>query len=209
MYGGEGDSLVAEQDLHGHGSSVKYAMIEQLPCLNRKWLQARLREAPEEHRVVLRTYSSDSALLDDALEMLMQEGRSLAGALSAMIVPAWETQPDRYDGLAGFYRANAALVEPWDGPAALMFSDGRVAGAALDRNGLRPCRYCVSRSGRVVAASEAGVVDFAPEEIAEMGRLGPGEMLLADLATGRLLHDPEIKNEESGSPPASHRSGPA
>ncbi|MGH6915266.1 MAG: hypothetical protein ACREH3_16375, partial [Geminicoccales bacterium] len=137
---------------------------------------------------------SDSASLDEALELLMRTGRQLDHATAMLIVPAWEEAAHRLTPeLAAFYRYHAPLMEPWDGPAALAFSDGRAVGAALDRNGLRPCRYKIRDDGVVTGGSEVGQFDFDDERVVEKGRLGPGEMLLVDLRQQRVLHDAELR----------------
>src|SRR5258705_10911473 len=115
--------------------------------------------------------------LDNALELLVRSGRDPVHALMMLLPEAWERIPDMDPALRSFYEYHAGLMEPWDGPAALAFSDGVVAGSALDRNGLRPCRYKVTRDNVVVAASEVGVVDLDPADVVESGRLGPGAWL--------------------------------
>ncbi|HXL86652.1 MAG TPA: hypothetical protein VN927_05550, partial [Gemmatimonadaceae bacterium] len=127
---------------------------------------------------------SDSASLDNVLELLTLAGRPLAHAMTMLIPEAWEGHATMPDDRRAFYEYHASLVEPWDGPAALAFSDGVVVGAALDRNGLRPLRWQRTREGLVVAASEAGVVTMAPSSVVERGRLGPGQMLLVDTRDG-------------------------
>ena len=138
---------------------------------------------------------SDSACLDNALELLAAGGRDIPHALMMLIPQAWGPKYPMGPDLRGFFEYNSGLMEPWDGPAALVFTDGSVAGALLDRNGLRPCRYTLTRSGFMVLASEAGVLDFAPGEIAEKGALRPGEMILVDFDRRRVLKDKEIKND--------------
>ncbi len=160
---------------------------------NAIWLEARQRQLPAGSQVAAHPRTSDSALLDNAVESLARAGYSVWQALSALIVPAWENDPACSPELAAFYRAHAASLEPWDGPAALSFSDGRFVGAALDRNGLRPCRYTVTRRGLVLAGSEAGLADLPARDVVESGRLGPGEMLLVDLERGELLRNPAVK----------------
>ena len=137
---------------------------------------------------------SDSACLDNMLELLVRAGRDLPHAMLMLLPQAWG--PTHYMGndLRGFLEYESALMEPWDGPAAVVFSDGLRAGAALDRNGLRPARYALCKDGTFVLASEAGVLDLPPEAILRRGRLRPGEMLWLDLEAHRLLGDAEIKN---------------
>jgi len=138
---------------------------------------------------------SDSAVFDNTLELLVQAGRSLPHAAMMMVPEAWGTAFHMGADKRAFYEYHAAIMEPWDGPAALVFSDGRYIGATLDRNGLRPCRYTVTRDGYVVLASETGVLEFEPERILRLGRLQPGRMLLVDLEQGRIVPDPEIKGK--------------
>ncbi|MDR1513651.1 MAG: glutamate synthase large subunit, partial [Propionibacteriaceae bacterium] len=138
---------------------------------------------------------SDSASFDEVLELLALAGRSLPHAVRMMIPEAWELDPDVAPELKGFYQYHAALMEPWDGPAAVAFTDGTLIGATLDRNGLRPARYWITDDGLVVFASEAGVLDLPPEHIVTKGRLRPGRMFLVDLKEHRLLDDAEVKHK--------------
>ena len=138
---------------------------------------------------------SDSASLDNALELLVRSGRDPVHALMMLLPEAWERIPDMHPALRSFYEYHAGLMEPWDGPAALAFTDGVVAGSALDRNGLRPCRYKVTRDNVVVAASEVGVVDLDPAEVVESGRLGPGEVLVVDTLRNVVLRSADAKLE--------------
>ncbi len=138
---------------------------------------------------------SDSSCLDNALELLVAGGRDLPHAMMMLIPQAWGPKYPLGPDLRGFFEYHAGLMEPWDGPAAVAFTDGSVAGALLDRNGLRPCRFTIIKTGFLVLASETGVLDFAPEEIAEKGALRPGEMILVDFARRRVLKDREIKND--------------
>ena len=141
---------------------------------------------------------SDSASLDNALELLVRSGRGPVHALMMLLPEAWERAADLDPALRGFYEFHAPLMEPWDGPAALAFSDGVIAGSALDRNGLRPCRYKITKSRLVVACSEVGVVDLDPADVVESGRLGPGELLVVDTARDVVLHSAEAKTEVAG-----------
>jgi glutamate synthase (ferredoxin) len=141
---------------------------------------------------------SDSASLDNALELLVRSGRDPVHALMMLLPEAWERADDLDPALRGFYEFHASLMEPWDGPAALAFTDGVIAGSALDRNGLRPCRYKITRDRLVVACSEVGVVDLDPADVVESGRLGPGELLVVDTARGAVLHSSEAKREVAG-----------
>ena len=140
-------------------------------------------------------HGSDSASFDEVLELLHLGGRSLPHAVLMMIPEAWENN-ERMDPVRrAFYRYHASLMEPWDGPAAVVFTDGTVAGAVLDRNGLRPARYWVTADGLVVLASEVGVLDLDPTTVVRKGRLQPGRMFLVDTAKGRIVDDDEIKDE--------------
>ncbi|MCL4720545.1 MAG: glutamate synthase large subunit, partial [Gammaproteobacteria bacterium] len=136
---------------------------------------------------------SDSAMFDNVLELLVLAGRSLPHAVMMMIPEPWSNHSQMYDGLRAFYQYHACLMEPWDGPASIAFTDGRMIGAVLDRNGLRPSRYYVTKDDLVVMASEAGVLDIPPARILRKGRLQPGRMFLVDTVEGRIIEDEEIK----------------
>ena len=138
---------------------------------------------------------SDSTSLDNAFELLVRSGRDPVHALMMLLPEAWERIPDMHPALRSFYEYHAGLMEPWDGPAALAFSDGVIAGSALDRNGLRPCRYKITRDNVVVAASEVGVVDLEPADVVESGRLGPGELLVVDTLRNVVLRSADAKME--------------
>jgi len=138
---------------------------------------------------------SDSTSLDNAFELLVRSGRDPVHALMMLLPEAWERIPDMPPALRSFYEYHAGLMEPWDGPAALAFSDGVVAGSALDRNGLRPCRYKVTRDNVVVAGSEVGIVDLDPADVVESGRLGPGELLVVDTLRNVVLRSADAKLE--------------
>ena len=138
---------------------------------------------------------SDSAMFDNVLELLVMGGRSLPHAAMMMVPEAWGATFHMGADKRAFYEYHAAVMEPWDGPAALVFADGRYIGATLDRNGLRPCRYTVTRDGAIVLASETGVLEFEPDHILRLGRLQPGKMLLVDLKQGRIVPDTEIKGK--------------
>ena len=144
---------------------------------------------------------SDTACFDNGLEFLVQGGYSLAHAVMMMIPEAWAGNPLMDEERRAFYEYNAALMEPWDGPAAIAFTDGRQIGATLDRNGLRPARYFVTRDGRVIMASEMGVLPIADNDVVTKWRLQPGKMLLIDLVEGRLIPDEEIKAKLARSHP--------
>jgi glutamate synthase domain-containing protein 2/glutamate synthase domain-containing protein 1/glutamate synthase domain-containing protein 3 len=138
---------------------------------------------------------SDSAAFDSAVELLFQSGRSLPHVMAMLIPEAWSGNPHIDPERKAFYEYHASLMEPWDGPAAMAFTDGRVIGAMLDRNGLRPGRYVVTNDGIVVLASEAGVVDVPAENVRQKGRLQPGKMFLVDTVAGRIIPDDEIKRQ--------------
>ncbi len=144
---------------------------------------------------------SDTACFDNALEFLVQGGYSLAHAMMMLIPEAWAGNPLMSEERRAFYEYHAALMEPWDGPAAVCFTDGRQIGATLDRNGLRPARYLVTDDGLVVLASEMGVLPIPDEKIVESWRLQPGRMLLIDLEKGRIVSDEEIKSELAAAHP--------
>jgi glutamate synthase (NADPH/NADH) large chain len=143
------------------------------------------------------TGGSDSAILDNVVELLYMAGRSLPHAMAMLIPEAWDGDSTMPSPKKAFYEYHASLVEPWDGPAAIAFTDGRVIGATLDRNGLRPARYLVTHENQVVMASETGVLAIKPEEIRFKGRLQPGRMLLVDLEAGEIIPDQEIKRKLS------------
>ena len=137
---------------------------------------------------------SDSAALDAALELLVMAGRPPAHALTMLIPAAWPNHAEMPDDIRAFYEFHTALLEPWDGPAAIAFTDGRQVGATLDRNGLRPARYALTRDGLLVLASEAGVLDLDPGNVVVNHRLEPGRMLLVDTVAGRIIGDDELKH---------------
>jgi glutamate synthase (ferredoxin) len=160
---------------------------------NRAWMRAREAELEAELKGAIWPDGSDSASLDNALELLVHRGWEVSEALMSLVPDAWEGRGDLAAAVRDFYRYQSIRFEPWDGPAALAFSDGIVVGAALDRNGLRPLRWQRTSDGLVAAASEAGVVTMAPESVVERGRLGPGQMLLVDTRDGSLLRNDEAK----------------
>nr|WP_093515959.1 glutamate synthase large subunit [Stigmatella erecta] len=141
---------------------------------------------------------SDSAQFDNMMELLCLGGRTLPHALMMMIPEAWEGHATMSDERRAFYEYSSALLEPWDGPAAIAFTDGQLIGATLDRNGLRPARYLVTEDDRVILASETGVLDVHPAQVRRKGRLTPGRMLLVDTTEGRILEDEEVKADISG-----------
>ncbi|NTW03647.1 MAG: glutamate synthase subunit alpha, partial [Oscillochloris sp.] len=142
---------------------------------------------------VLDTTGSDSAQLDNALELLVTAGRDIRHAMMMLVPEAWENIPDLSPSLRAFYQYHACLMEPWDGPAALTFSDGRVVGTTLDRNGLRPARYVVTSDGLVISGSEVGAVKIDDARVVHKGKLGPGQMIAVDTVTGQIYTDEDIK----------------
>ena len=138
---------------------------------------------------------SDSASLDNAVELLLHAGRELPHVMAMLIPEAWSRNPHMDPAKKAFYEYHASLMEPWDGPAAMAFTDGRVIGATLDRNGLRPGRYVVTNDDMVVLASEAGVLEIEPERVKYKGRLQPGRMFLVDTVAGRIISDDEVKGD--------------
>jgi glutamate synthase (ferredoxin) len=151
--------------------------------------------AIERLKPVIWADGSDSASLDNALELLVRSGRDPVHALMMLVPEAHEGAVEMEPALRRFYEFHECLVEPWDGPAALAFSDGVCVGSALDRNGLRPCRYKITRDGLVVAGSETGLVDLNPRDVVESGRLGPGELLVVDTRRKAILRNLEAKRE--------------
>lgn len=144
---------------------------------------------------------SDSASMDMVVELLTHTGRSLPEIMMMMIPEAWEKHTTMSKERKAFYEYNACIMEPWDGPASVPFTDGDYIGALLDRNGLRPSRYTVTKSGKLIMSSEIGVVDIAPSDIAKHGRLEPGKMFLVDMNEGRIIEDKEIKSKIVGERP--------
>ena len=169
---------------------------------NRNWMRARESQLASDAlgdikqlTPIITPDGSDSASFDEVVELLYMAGRSLPHAMMMMIPEAWEKQSDIDPARKNFYEYHSMLMEPWDGPAAVVFTDGSLVGATLDRNGLRPGRYVVTDDGLVVLASEIGVADIDPSKIVRKGRLQPGKMFLADTVNGRLIGDEEIKAE--------------
>src|SRR5438105_5829398 len=168
---------------------------------NANWMRARQAKFKSPHfgddmpklRPVVDESGSDSSQFDNVLELLTMSGRSIEHAVMMMIPEAWHRNPVMDDERRAFYEFHSSLMEPWDGPAAIAFTDGRLIGATLDRNGLRPGRYVVTDDDLVVMASEAGVLSVAPEKVKRKGRLQPGKMFLVDTAEGRIISDKEIK----------------
>ena len=176
---------------------------------NVNWMRARepqLRSAFWRERVrdllpVIQAGGSDSAMLDNALELVVRSGRDPLHAMMMLVPEAWEDAREMPEEVRAFYEFHAGVCEPWDGPAALAFSDGRIAAATLDRNGLRPARYTITDDGLVLVSSEAGVLPIEPSRIVEKGRLGPGRMIAVDTVAGRILTDGAIKQEVAGRRP--------
>jgi glutamate synthase (NADPH/NADH) large chain/glutamate synthase (ferredoxin) len=144
---------------------------------------------------------SDSAGFDNTMELLVRSGRDPLHTMMMLVPQAWEQYPDVEPAIRDFYRFSAHLTEPWDGPAALAFTDGVIAGAGTDRNGLRPCRYKVTRSNLVIAGSEVGLVDLDPREVVESGRLGPNEFIAVDLSRGTVLRNMDVKRQVASRQP--------
>jgi glutamate synthase (NADPH/NADH) large chain len=166
---------------------------------NRNWMKAREAQLQsdvlgdiESLKPVITKGASDSASFDEVLELLYLAGRSLPHAMMMMIPEAWESQQVIDPARKSFYEYHSLMMEPWDGPAAVIFTDGDLVGATLDRNGLRPGRYLVTEDGLVVLASEAGVVDIDPSKVVRKGKLQPGKMFLVDTVEGRIIEDEEI-----------------
>ena len=170
---------------------------------NQNWMHARegtmaselLGDDLQKLYPILRDGASDSARFDNALEFLCLTGRELPEAVLMMIPEAWENRDDMDPDLRAYYEYHSFLMEPWDGPASIAFTDGRVIGAVLDRNGLRPSRYVVTKDGFVVMASEVGVMDITPENVLVKERLHPGKIFCVDLEQGRIIEDDEVKRE--------------
>ena len=167
---------------------------------NRNWMRARQSQLASDVLgdltpllPIVTEGGSDSASLDEVVELLTLAGRSLPHAIMMMVPEAWENQVDMDESVRAFYEYHSMLMEPWDGPAALVFTDGSLVGATLDRNGLRPGRYVITSDGLIILASEIGVLDIDPSTVVRKGRLRPGSMLLADTLEGRLIEDQELK----------------
>ena len=170
---------------------------------NVNWMHARqsILESPlfgddiEKLFPIVEAGSSDSSAFDNAVELLFQSGRSMPHVMAMLIPEAWAGNPHMKPEKRAFYEYHASLMEPWDGPAAIAFTDGRVIGATLDRNGLRPGRYVVTKDDIVVLASEAGVLDIPAANVKKKGRLQPGKMFLVDTVQQRIISDKEIKQQ--------------
>ena len=169
---------------------------------NRGWMKARESVLNSEAlgdikdlRPIVQEGMSDSASLDNVFEFLMMSGLSLPQAMAVLVPESFNDKNPISEDLKAFYEYHSILMEPWDGPAALLFSDGRYAGGMLDRNGLRPSRYTITKSGMMVVASEVGVMDFEPSDVVSKGRLQPGKILLIDTQEGKIYYDGEIKEK--------------
>ena len=176
---------------------------------NINWMRAReaLFESPlfgkdlEKIMPVIDERGSDTACFDNALEMLMMTGRPIEQAVMMMIPEPWDGHESMPQEKKDFYEYHSSLMEPWDGPASIAFTDGRTIGAVLDRNGLRPSRYYVTKDGYVIMASEVGVLPIPPENILHKGRLQPGRMFLISLEEGRIIDDAELKHKYASEHP--------
>ncbi|MFQ5507980.1 MAG: glutamate synthase large subunit [Leptospirillia bacterium] len=176
---------------------------------NRKWMQAR-EASLETYRFgrdikklfpIIEPSASDSASFDNVIELLTMAGRSLPHAAMMMIPEAWGRHDEMSQDRRDFYEFHAKMMEPWDGPAAMAFTDGRVVGATLDRNGLRPARFMVTKDDRIIMASESGVLDVPADQVIKKWRLQPGRMFLVDTVQGRIIEDGELKDELSTAKP--------
>ena len=175
---------------------------------NANWMRARESQLSsdklgniEQLKPIVTPGASDSATFDEVLELLVLSGRSLPHAMMMMIPGAWEKQLDLDPQLRDFFEYHSMIMEPWDGPAAVIFTDGTLVGATLDRNGLRPGRFVVTEDGFIILASEIGVANIPPEKIVRKGRLQPGKMFLIDTASGQIIEDEQIKSEVAAAEP--------
>ncbi|QDY91297.1 glutamate synthase large subunit [Arthrobacter sp. UKPF54-2] len=176
---------------------------------NRNWMRARqsqlanplLGDSPEELYPICTPGASDSASFDEVAELLWLSGRPITHSIMMMIPEAWENHATMDPARRAFYEYHSLLMEPWDGPAAVSFTDGNLVGATLDRNGLRPGRYWITEDGLVVFASEVGVIDVEPAKVVKKGRVSPGKMFLVDTEAGRIIDDSEVKAEVAAANP--------
>lgn len=176
---------------------------------NRNWMRARqsqlanplLGDSPEELYPICTPGASDSASFDEVAELLWLSGRPITHSIMMMIPEAWENHATMDPARRAFYEYHSLLMEPWDGPAAVSFTDGNLVGATLDRNGLRPGRYWITEDGLVVFASEVGVIDVEPAKVVKKGRVSPGKMFLVDTDAGRIIDDAEVKAEVAAANP--------
>ena len=171
--------------------NITWMRARQANLAHPNWTQADI----DTFNPIVNSESSDSANLDNVMELLVHSGRSPLESLTILVPEAYKNQPDlaTYPEIVDFYEYYSGIQEPWDGPALLVFSDGKQVGATLDRNGLRPARYCITKDGMVIVASEAGVVDIPETDIIEKGRLGPGQMIAVDLQSHEILKNWQIK----------------
>ena len=171
--------------------NITWMRARQANLAHPNWTQADI----DTFNPIVNSDSSDSANLDNVMELLVHSGRSPLESLTILVPEAYKNQPDLapYPEIVDFYEYYSGMQEPWDGPALLVFSDGKQVGATLDRNGLRPARYCITKDGMVIVASEAGVVDIPETDIIEKGRLGPGQMIAVDLESHEILKNWQIK----------------
>ena len=171
--------------------NITWMRARQANLAHPNWTQADI----DTFNPIVNSESSDSANLDNVMELLVHSGRSPLESLTILVPEAYKNQPDLapYPEIVDFYEYYSGIQEPWDGPALLVFSDGKQVGATLDRNGLRPARYCITKDGMVIVASEAGVVDIPETDIIEKGRLGPGQMIAVDLQSHEILKNWQIK----------------
>ncbi|QCB98056.1 glutamate synthase large subunit [Arthrobacter sp. PAMC25564] len=176
---------------------------------NRNWMRARqsqlanplLGESPEELYPICTPGASDSASFDEVAELLWLSGRPITHSIMMMIPEAWENHATMDPARRAFYEYHSLLMEPWDGPAAVSFTDGNLVGATLDRNGLRPGRYWITEDGLIIFASEVGVIDVEPSKVVKKGRVSPGKMFLVDTEAGRIIDDAEVKAEMAAANP--------
>jgi glutamate synthase (NADPH/NADH) large chain len=176
---------------------------------NRNWMRARqsqlanplLGDSPEELYPICTPGASDSASFDEVAELLWLSGRPITHSIMMMIPEAWENHATMDPARRAFYEYHSLLMEPWDGPAAVSFTDGNLVGATLDRNGLRPGRYWITEDGLIIFASEVGVIDVEPSKVVKKGRVSPGKMFLVDTEAGRIIDDAEVKAEVAAANP--------
>ena len=166
-------------------------MISREALLESDWFGDEIKEILP----IILPNKSDSASMDMAVELLLMTGRSLPEVMMMLIPEAWEKNDEMSASKKAFYEFNSCLMEPWDGPASVPFTDGNYIGAVLDRNGLRPSRYSVTKDGYVIMSSEIGVIEIAPENVEYHGRLEPGKMFLVNMDEGRIVNDEEIKED--------------
>ncbi|MFE8314611.1 glutamate synthase large subunit, partial [Salmonella enterica subsp. enterica serovar 1,4,[5],12:i:-] len=169
---------------------------------NRQWARARTYKfqtplIPDLHDAApfVNETGSDSSSMDNMLELLLAGGMDIIRAMRLLVPPAWQNNPDMDPELRAFFDFNSMHMEPWDGPAGIVMSDGRFAACNLDRNGLRPARYVITKDKLITCASEVGIWDYQPDEVVEKGRVGPGELMVIDTRSGRILHSAETDDD--------------